>query len=71
MIKQLNPPIPMSTPKGSGLAHFLIDYGPEHHNYWIVALDKPGITGDVGECWTFANPLIRFQINFTMGRMPA
>ena len=68
MIIQLNPPLPLSTPKGPALAHFLIDYGPEHHLQWVVALDKPGITGDVGECWQFENPHIRFQTNFTMGR---
>ena len=69
MIKQLDPPLPLNTPKGPGLAHFLIDYGPEHPLFWVVALDRPGITGEVGECWTFANPLIRFQNNFTMGRV--
>jgi hypothetical protein len=68
MIKQLNPPLPLLTPKGPGLAHFLIDYGPEHHLHWVVALDGPGITGDVGECWEFQNHQIRFCNNFTMGR---
>jgi hypothetical protein len=26
---QLDPPIPVITPKGDGYAHLLIDYGPE------------------------------------------
>ena len=68
MILQLNPPLPLITPKGPGLAHFLIDYGPEHNLHWVVVLDKPGITGEVGECWEFENPEIRFYPNFTMGR---
>lgn len=59
---QLNPPIPLETPKGSGFAHFLIDYGQEHHLFWVVFID------DTGECWTFPNPEIRIQKNFTMGR---
>ena len=69
MILQLNPPLPLHTTRGPGLAHFLIDYGPEHHLQWVVALDKSGITGDVGECWCFENPEIRFPINPTMGRV--
>ncbi len=62
MIIQLNPPIPITTPKGKGIAHFLIDYGPEHHLNWVVMLDLNG------ECWTFQNPEIRAQRNITAGR---
>jgi hypothetical protein len=62
LILQLDPPLPLVTPKGNGLAHFLIDYGPEEHLMWTVALD------DGGECWTFPNPQIRFAANPTMGR---
>jgi len=29
MIVQLNPPVPVLTPKGSGITHLVIDYGPE------------------------------------------
>jgi hypothetical protein len=29
MLVQLNPPLPLETPKGAGWAHFVIDYGPE------------------------------------------
>ena len=50
------------TPKGSGLAHLVIDYGPEQHLLWVVALDIGG------ECWTFPNPEVRFAANPTMGR---
>ena len=61
-IQQLNPPLPVTTPKGNGLAHLVIDYGPEHHLLWVVFLD------DSGECWTYPNMDIRAQQNITMGR---
>jgi hypothetical protein len=62
MISQLNPPLPVSTPKGSGLAHLVIDYGPEHNLFWVVFIDA------TGECWTYPNPEIRAQKNITLGR---
>lgn len=62
MIIQLDPPIPLSTPKGKGLAWILIDYGAEHNLMWVVALD------DNGEIWTFQNPEVRAQKNITMNR---
>ena len=61
-IVQLNPPLPLNTPRGSALAHFIIDYGPEHDLMWTVFLD------DSGECWTFTNQKIRATRNETMGR---
>jgi hypothetical protein len=62
MLLQLNPPIPVLTPKGKGLAHVLIDYGAEHDLLWIVFQDESG------ECWTFSNKEIRAQVNITMSR---
>lgn len=62
MIVQLNPPIPVITPKGSGVAHILIDYGAEFNLMWTVFLD------DNGECWTFDNGQIRACKNVTLGR---
>lgn len=62
MIIQLQNPIPIITPRGKGLAHFLIDEGIEHHLKWVVFLDTNG------ECWTFQNPDIRAQNNITQGR---
>ena len=62
MILQLNPPMPVDTPKGKALAHFLIDYGPEHDLMWVTFVDASG------ECWTWPNPQIRAQNNVTMGR---
>ena len=62
MISQLNPPLPVSTPKGSGLAHLVIDYGPELNLFWVVFIDA------TGECWTYPNQEIRAQKNITLGR---
>ena len=62
MITRIDPPIPMKSPKGACLAHFLIDYGIESDNYWIVFQD------DTGECWTWSNRDMRAQKNITIGR---
>ena len=62
-ILQLDPPIPLDTTRGKGLAHFLVDYGSEHHWLWVVFMD------DTGECWTFENTQIRAQHNPTFGRV--
>ena len=62
MMLQLNPSIPVTTPKGNGQAAIMIDYSPEHDFYWVVFLDESG------ECWTFSNKDIRAQSNLTLGR---
>jgi hypothetical protein len=62
MIHQLNPTLPLETPKGKGFAHFLIDYSQEHDLLWVVFLNENG------ECWTFKNSEIRIQKNFSIGR---
>jgi hypothetical protein len=64
MIIQLNPPLPLDTPKGPGIAHFLIDYSIEDNLYWVVFITE------TGECWTFGNPDIRACKNITLGRVP-
>jgi len=64
MILQLDPPLPMTTPKGAGLAHFLIDYGAETHLMWVVFMDEDG------SCWTVPNPEVRIAANWSMGRRP-
>lgn len=61
---QLNPPLPVVTPDGKGLAHIVFDYGPEHDLLWTVFLEN-------GECWTYRNPDIRADTNITMGREKA
>ena len=63
MIIQLNPPIPLDTPKGKGFAHFLLDYSQEHDLCWVTFLDE------TCECWTFRNPEVRIQTNATLGRV--
>jgi hypothetical protein len=63
MITQLNPTIPMDTPKGPAKAHFLIDYGQEHHLLWVC------FTDDTGECWAWSNPQIRLQENISMNQV--
>lgn len=59
---QLNPPLPLNTPKGEGMAHILIDYGPESDLYWTVFITA------TGEIWTFANRDVRASKNITLGR---
>jgi hypothetical protein len=64
MLQQLNPPLPMQTPRGPGLAHFVLDYGPESHLLWVVFLDTDGA------CWTVPNPEVRLSANWSLGRRP-
>ncbi len=59
---QLNPPIPMNTPKGEGFAHLMLDYGPESDLYWVVMITT------TGEIWTYANRYVRGSKNITLGR---
>ena len=42
MIVQLRPTLWLKTPKGVGLAHFMIDYGEEHDLLWVVIDDATG-----------------------------
>lgn len=62
MLVQLNPPLPLETPKGSGWAHFVIDYGPEAALLWVAFMDTDGA------CWTVPNQEVRMSYNWTMGR---
>jgi hypothetical protein len=61
MLLQLRQPLPFDTPKGPAWAHFLLDYGTEHHLLWICFVNE------TGECWTFSNPEIRLQRNVSLG----
>jgi hypothetical protein len=63
MFTQLNPSIPMDTPKGSGLALAVIDYGLEHSLLWVVAID------DTGEIWCVPSGDARAQKNWSAGRL--
>ena len=62
-ILQLNPPLPLMTPKGKAWCHAVIDYGQEHDLQWVCFIDA------TGECWTYANPEITIQNNITLGRI--
>ncbi len=62
MMLQLNPPIPMITPKGPGYANFLVDRGMEFNNEWIVFLQN-------GEIWSFQNDKVRLEKNYTYNRL--
>jgi hypothetical protein len=68
MLLQLNPPIPLRTPKGPGQAHLVIDYGPEHDLVWVVIIDDPAHAGEV---WSYGNRLVRGLANVTLGRPAA
>jgi hypothetical protein len=59
---QLNPPLPIVTPLGKGLAHVLIDYGIEHDLMWVC------FQNETGECWTWSNRDIKADKNITIGR---
>lgn len=63
MILQLNPQIPVITPKGPAQAIGWLDYSEEHDLKWICFIDS------TGECWTFRNSQIRAFENQTMGRV--
>ena len=63
MILQLNPPIPIVTPRGKGMAQMIIDYGTDYDLLWVVFQDEGG------ECWSWRNQDIRAQNNVTMGRV--
>ena len=65
MLTQLNPPLPLDTSKGRGMAHFVIDYGPEADLLWVVFMDKDGA------CWSVPNPEVRMHCNWSLGRRKA
>jgi len=59
---QLDPMIPVVTPKGKAWAFLVVDRSQEHDLEWSCFID------DTGECWTFRNHDIRVEKNITMGR---
>jgi hypothetical protein len=64
MILEITQLIWLETPKGRGIAKFLIDYGPESDLYWTVFIQ------DTGEVWTFSNEEVRASTNISLGRIP-
>jgi hypothetical protein len=63
MMLQLDPPIPVVTPKGKALAQILIDYGPEYDLIWVCFEDD-------GQIWCWKNQEVRSETNITFGRRP-
>ena len=61
MLTQLQPPIPLQTPKGKAWAIAMIDYGPQWDLQWVTFIHA------TGECWTFRNQEIRQGQNYTWG----
>jgi len=62
MILQLDPPIPLDTPKGPGFAHLVVDYGMDFDLCWTVFITE------TRECWTFQNREVRAVSNVTFKR---
>ena len=61
MMLQLNPPLPLDTPRGKALAHLVIDYGPEASIIWVCF-------GSDGQIWCWPNNKVRARDNITFGR---
>jgi hypothetical protein len=60
MLTQLNPSIPVETPRGRGEAVIVIDYSKEDDLMWVVFLDKSR------QCWMFNNKDIMACENYTI-----
>lgn len=63
MILEIQQLIWLQTPKGQGIAKFLIDYGPESDLYWVVFIHA------TSEIWTFSNEKVRVSENITLDRV--
>ena len=61
MMMQLNPPLPVDTPKGPAYAHMVIDYSQEHYVLFVCFLCE------TGECWVYPNRDVKIQKNLSMG----
>lgn len=59
---QLNPMIPLDTPKGEGFAFWRTDYSQEHDTLYTVIITA------TREIWEFPTPQVRGVKNISMGR---
>jgi hypothetical protein len=59
--QRLDPPIPLETPKGTALAHFLQDCGDERDMLWTCFHED-------GQIWTWSNEEVRACRNVTLCR---
>jgi hypothetical protein len=58
---RLDPPIWLTTPKGSGVAHVYADNGAESDSTWVVFHDD-------GQIWEYPNSKVRAYKNTTLER---
>jgi hypothetical protein len=61
VILRLEPAIPLNTPKGYALAHFLQDMGDERDLVWICFHED-------GQIWSWSNEDVRACKNMTLAR---
>ena len=62
MITRIEPPIPVTTPKGKAMAIAWLDYGMENDLVWMCVQD------DTGEFWQYENADVRARTHLTIGR---
>lgn len=62
MLMQLDPTIPVRTPMGAGIAHFLADISEEYSTMWGV------FDTATGQFWWWPTERIRAQRNISLGR---
>lgn len=62
MILQLNPQIPVYTPRGEAVAIGWIDYSEDHDLFWVCALNESR------QVWIVNNKDVRIAENPTMDR---
>ena len=58
---RLDPPIPLETPKGRAMAHFLSDPGDERDALWVCFMSD-------GQIWWVPNNKVRACENISLGR---
>ena len=63
MIIEIEQMLWLQTPKGQGIAKFLIDRGPESDLEWVCFIHE------TKEIWTFSNWDVRVSDNITLGRV--
>ncbi len=66
VVSRCDPPLPLDTPHGPGLAHWRIERGIEAetaYEVWITSGEH------AGEIWEFGQTVLRAQSNVTAGRV--
>lgn len=65
VVSRCDPPMPLNTPRGSGLAHWRIERGIEAATTYEVWITDGR---HAGEIWEFDQRAVRAQANITAGR---